>query len=223
VDTSETVDVLFVATGAGALSISSADLGETDPFVEPALTITVTNPGPTTATGISLYVGNTSGTPAITSQAFIIGAGTADQCTGHTLPPHSTCTFQLRTANSLPTPGGVYSATLLVSAVNVHSISTTAKVTTVLQHAPVTFGKSGTGDGQITIAGLGAYCVVGNPTCSSYPIIDGETEHAVATAAAGSIFTQWSAGPCSGSTDPTCLLSGANHTPLTVTALFTKQ
>jgi hypothetical protein len=220
---SESLDVLFVTTTAATLQISSADLGQTDPFAEKALKVTVTNPGETSATGVQIDLGPSTGTPAFDNAAFIIDGGPSDGCAVATLPPHGTCSFVLRAQYSLPTPGGMYSATITASGTNVHSVSTTAKITTILEHASVTFAKSGTGDGQIALGSIGTYCAIGTPTCSSYPIIDGETEQAVATAAAGSTFTQWSAGPCSGSTNPTCSISGANHTPYTVAAVFTKQ
>ena len=216
------VAVTFNAVPGPTLQITSVDLGTHDPAEGFTQYFTIRNPGTQPTAPLQLTLGSATGTPAIATPPFALGSTPWDACSGVSLPAKSSCMTPVYASFDLPIPG-MYTAQLTATAVGLHPATASVKITTVLAHGLLSISKSGTGDGQIAhVNPSWDACMAGAMTCAEIALVDGRSETFTATAANSSLFTGWDAGPCKGSTNPSCTVTGAHQADVSIDAVFTK-
>jgi hypothetical protein len=219
------VDIELISKSVHLLQAPDMDFGTIDPRNAPYHIIAVTNTGDQPTGPLSVALATTAEDPAVISDPFAIPLG-YDLCSSKVLlpppSPEAICHISVTIDPKLPTPGN-YTASLTVSAVGAHPAIVHIKVATVSATASVKINKSGTGDGRITSdVTTSVLCQTGQSYCTSYWISDGEAQTYTAMPAAGSIFGGWDVGPCQGSSNPSCRVTGAG-VDVSIDAVFTKQ
>jgi hypothetical protein len=199
------------------VTVTNLDFGTIDPVFAWG-TVTVTNPNAVAVGPLSVV---TSGKTTAGLDIFGVSSDAkANQCSGATLQSGQSCQVQVFASLNLP-DGQSYSATITVSGDNVIPAMAKINITTILNHGEIPLHVGGTGMGTIMTLGGPSICSSGG-ACGTLTVHNNSSVTLVAVPAAGSVFSGWMGGGCSG-TATNCAVTVDNNASISVTATFDKQ